>query len=165
MGATLDLSSLYQKFNQYEKQLKEALKEGVGAFMQKVQEDAKANLIAHGRVRTGGLLDSIKYDVKDENGEIVGTTGTSKHYATYNELGTGIVGQLTVKDIPAALKPNLRYRQTPWTYFDMYLNQFVTTSGMKAKPYLYPAFKGNIEDVPKYIKEGYDECMKNLLKA
>ena len=43
-------------------------------------------------------------------------------------------------------------RKTPWTY-QMANGEWVTTTGQKAQPFLRPAFKDNVNNIEKAIKD------------
>lgn len=84
-----------------------------------------------------------------------GVFGNKSGHARYVEWGTGPMG---AEGYPS-LTPTMRrlnekptYRETPWVYYnadkalsrlaegDNTLNGFVTTKGMKPRPFVYPAF-------------------------
>lgn len=106
----------------------------------KVQDDAKEKVPN----RTGELEKSITYNFVDNYSVEV---GTNKEYAPYVEIGTGIyAGEYTNGMYNQYLGTG---RQTPWRYYDPYLDQWFTTIGQKAQPFLLPALLEN----ENWIKE------------
>ncbi|MBT2680051.1 HK97 gp10 family phage protein [Bacillus sp. ISL-35] len=75
----------------------------------------------------GNLRKSIEVEIRD--GGLTAVVTVSAHYAIYVEFGTGIYAV------------NGDGRQTPWTYYSDKLGRFVTTRGMRAQPYWYPAIE------------------------
>ncbi|QAS70261.1 HK97 gp10 family phage protein [Oenococcus sicerae] len=65
--------------------------------------------VKHG---TGELARSLKYEVVDKDGNVVGRLWSDSPISAYRELGTGIHGQESYKDLP--LGQSIAYRQTPW---------------------------------------------------
>lgn len=86
----------------------------------KVEAQA-AELAPVGQIGGGGLRDSIQSKKIDDYTWEVGPT---VDYGIYVEFGTGDQGSGGGKT---------------WVYFSEALQQFVTTSGMAAQPYLRPA--------------------------
>lgn len=75
----------------------------------------------------GNLRQSIEVEIRDGGLTAVVTVGA--HYAIYVEFGTGVYAV------------NGDGRQTPWAYYSDKLGQFVTTRGMQAQPYWFPAIE------------------------
>jgi HK97 gp10 family phage protein len=91
----------------------------------KIVADAKkAAPVDSGRLR-GSLAILARY-----NDGLTLDVGTNVFYAPYVEYGTGIYA--------AGDEPG---RQTPWTYYSPQLKRYVTTQGMHARPFLFPAFE------------------------
>lgn len=86
----------------------------------------ESNMKQRAPVDLGNLRNSILANVDaDGDGPYV-DVGPTAEYAPYVEYGTG-------RFVSGG-------RQTPWTYFDEKLGQFVTTSGMRAQPFAKPGF-------------------------
>ena len=95
----------------------------------------KAEAVARAPVDTGDLKQSIEVDILNDGLTAIVTVGV--HYAIYIEFGTGIY----------AVKGN--GRKTPWSYYSNKLDQWVTTRGMRAQPFWFPA----IEIAQDYFKK------------
>lgn len=84
-----------------------------------------------------------------------GVFGNSSSHARYVEWGTGPLGAEGYQSLTSTMrkmneKPS--YRETPWVYYnpnvalsrladgDNTLNGFVTTRGMRPRPFVYPSF-------------------------
>ena len=99
----------------------------------------------------GNFFDEVLHRGK----RMEGVFGNKSGHARYVEWGTGPMG---AEGYPS-LTPTMRqlnekptYRETPWVYYnpnkaisrlaegDNTLNGFVTTKGMKPRPFVYPAF-------------------------
>lgn len=103
---------------------KEAMKRGIHKATIKVQGDAKG-LAPVGD--TGDLRNSIKAQVTEERGKIIGEVSTNLEYAPYVEFGTGQRGQAS--PAPPKYDGDLSYRQD-W-------------KGMPAQPFMHPAAEQN----------------------
>jgi HK97 gp10 family phage protein len=101
----------------------------------RVQADARLDAPR----RYGGLGNSINYEVDMPN--LRSTVGSNLEYAPYVEKGTGVhaVGG--------------DGRKTPWTYYSNELKSFITTTGMKAQPYLVPALEKNKNHIVNIFKD------------
>lgn len=88
----------------------------------------------------GALRRSITSRVED----LTGIVYTPLFYAPYVEYGTGIFSTHTMggrKDVP-------------WVYFDDKKQEYITTYGQEAQPYMRPALDNNREKIIKLIREG-----------
>lgn len=108
------------------------LKRGIHKATIKVQGDAKG-LAPVGE--TGDLRNSIKAQVTEERGKVIGEISTNLEYAPYVEFGTGQRGQAS--PAPPKYDGELDYRKD-W-------------KGMPAQPFMYPAVAQNKEIVPSII--------------
>jgi HK97 gp10 family phage protein len=121
----------------------------------------KGMLIVEGGARrnvsvdTGALRRSIitKTLEKTENSVKIGT-GTNLEYGPYLEYGTGIYAE------------NGEGRDTPWAY--KYTGTkgpegWRTTVGMKAKPFLRPAYDENKERVQDAVREELERAIQGAL--
>lgn len=104
---------------------------------QKIQGDAKRLIKAKGAFDTGRLHGSISVEAIP-NGYAI---GTNVEYAPYVEYGTGLLGD------PAVPHTTRKY----WRYKDENGN-WHTSHGMKARPYLRPAFNTNKKYVAKLVR-------------
>lgn len=120
-----------------------ALEKGLRQAGKKIQGDAK--LLAD--VDTGQLRNSITEGITSEGEDIIEDIGTNLEYAAYFELGTGPVGEASSKMLPEGVNP--KYRSDGWVYSDG--ERFYYTEGQPAKPFLYPAFKQNQNNVTDII--------------
>lgn len=94
-------------------------------------------------VNTGGLRDSIGYQVNES--ELVAYVGTNCEYAIYVEFGTGEFAE------------NGNGRKGGWLY-ETPDGEVHFTYGMPPQPYLRPAFRQN----QKAIKDILVDCLKSL---
>lgn len=92
-------------------------------------------------VDTGALRNSIETEAKIEGNKITGEVFTNINYSAYVEFGTGQVGEQTSTD-----PVDVTYKQE-WL-------------GMKAQPFLYPAYKDNKDIVIKNISEDLTKIIK-----
>ncbi len=99
-----------------------------------VEADAKRNA----PIKTGRLRSSITHQVNLRKQEA--KVGTNVKYAPYIEYGTGVHSQSVRGG-----------RTTKWVYFDKKGKRFVTTEGMRAQPFLLPAYQKNIKTITKLI--------------
>ena len=119
---------------------------------------------------TGELARSLKYEVViDDDQNVIGRVWSDNAVAIYRELGTGIHGQESEKDIPSGFQPT--YRQTPWfipaSMTDVDLStvygmrkikikgrEFYISSGQPARQFLVPALRETGErDARKLLQQ------------
>lgn len=111
----------------------------------------------------GALAESIKLSFEENGANSVGKVYTNLEYAAYVEFGTGKVGQGTYPyEKDADMK--LTYRQTPWTYTPDGGETFVRTSGMAARPYMYPALKSSEKYIKRRIAKDFQYALRKKLK-
>lgn len=134
--------------------IEEGVKKGVGQFLAKVQADAKKLCPTD----TGMLRNSIKTNVKVDNKEIIGEVGSDLNYAIYVEMGTGPTGASSKKLLPKGVNP--KYKTKGWVYKAK--EGYRYTQGQIAKPFLYPAFKMNENNVKEYLKKGVQSYLRGL---
>lgn len=89
----------------------------------------------------GGLRNSIKSQVENDSGEVVGVVYTPLLYAPYVEYGTGLFAE------------NGGRKDVPWVYKDD-KGKFHTTSGQHPQPFMRPALNENREKILQILKEG-----------
>lgn len=104
---------------------------------QKIQGDAKRIIKAVNAFDTGRLHGSISVEAIP-NGYAI---GTNVEYAPYVEYGTGPLGDPTV---PHTTRKYWRYKDENGNWH--------TSHGMKARPYLRPAFNTNKRYVSKLVR-------------
>ena len=113
----------------------EAIEADVKRIVVETANLLKAEAVARAPEDTGDLKRSIEVDILNDGLTAIVTVGV--HYAIYIEFGTGIY----------AVKGN--GRKTPWSYYSNKLDQWVTTRGMQAQPFWFPA----IEIAQDYFKK------------
>lgn len=91
----------------------------------------------------GNLRGSIHYQEFETNNSIGVRVGTPVEYAPYIEFGTGVFAE------------NGQGRKTPWVYFHERLQQFFTTIGMIAKPFIRPAFLNSKNEIRRILGSGH----------
>ena len=89
-------------------------------------------------VGTGELRDKIDHNIKEVNGMKIAQVGSSLQYAIYAEYGTG----------EHAI--NGAGRKGGWVYKGPD-GKFYFTRGMKAQPFLTPAFRRNKKNIENII--------------
>jgi HK97 gp10 family phage protein len=123
--------------------------------MKRVQADAKRLA----PVDTGQLRNSITASVeRAPDGDIVGTVGTNAAHAAANEFGSGPVGEASPKILPPGMKIN--YRKTGWVYKNLKTGNYVYTRGQAARPFLYPAFKQNQDQIRENVAKAIRAAVK-----
>jgi len=93
-------------------------------------------------VDTGQLARSITYELQQQGPkQVTAIVGPTKDllYGMYLEYGTGIYAVSGMG------------RKTAWSYFYKKINRWVTTVGMKPKPYLFPALQSSIKRIQALI--------------
>lgn len=120
-----------------------AMRRGIHKATIKVQGDAKG-LAPVGD--TGDLRNSIKAQVTEERGKIIGEVSTNLEYAPYVEFGTGQRGQAS--PAPPKYDGELSYRQD-W-------------KGMPAQPFMHPAAEQNKQIVPEMVAEELKKEVRRL---
>lgn len=115
--------------------------------------------------RSGVYISSIKVGKTNVSNEIITTSifsnllvgGDNPKWSKVPlgallEWGTGIKGASS-----NTYPHGYSYRLTPWCYYDKYLNMFVTTDGMIARPHFQPSLIKNkqfyIEEIRKALKQ------------
>jgi HK97 gp10 family phage protein len=147
MNVQLDLSGfegLLAKLGALEEagqQIDEVLHQGAI----KIQRAAKQNIRAKDIYDTGELLRSMTVE-KIPGGYAV---GTNLEHGVYNEFGTGLKGDKSV--------PHTQRRF--WRYQDKKGN-WRTSHGMKARPFLRPAFLDNKEYVVKLARSRIEAIIR-----
>ena len=108
-----------------------------------IEAAAKQNCSGRFQHPTGALKRSIRSVlVNDHTVEI----GTNLEYAVYVEHGTGLYAY------DGAGRPSTPEHPIPWTYKGSD-GLFHTTSGVRPRPFLIPAFNSKKHNLIKYIKE------------
>lgn len=143
MEITIETSEVLGNIDSAADVLKARLLQAVAQGCLVVEGEAKRNC----PVDEGELRNSIQHEVKDVDGEIIGTIGTNKPYAPHVELGTGIFAA------------NGNGRKTPWVYKGKDGN-FRWTRGNRPQPFLYPALRNNQDRVKNQIAKHLSEGLK-----
>lgn len=120
------------------KQVKAALRKVSGQALEEAALLVEGQAKALAPVDSGELRDKIDHTIKEQNGMKIAQIGSPLDYAIYVEYGTG-----EHATNGAGRKGGWRYK-TPdgkWHY----------TRGMKAQPFLLPAFRRNKKNIEKVI--------------
>lgn len=117
------------------KNIKRTMKKANEKASDFVVAEVKKNMLAQGIYDTGNLLNSYHAVVSEERFDV----GSDENYAAYNEFGTGEFAEGGG-------------RTTPWAYRAQNGNWY-TTSGMRPRPHLRPAFENNVEEIKRIIAE------------
>lgn len=130
------MSSYTSNVSQAQKKIAKGIDDGKTTAAAFILEEIKKNLLKQKANDTGALIDS--YSVKTiENGFEV---GSDVDYSAYVEFGTGIYAE-----DGSGVK-------TPWAFKDS-RGDWYTTSGMKPRPHIRPAFEDNISQIEKLLAE------------
>ncbi|MFC6315177.1 MULTISPECIES: HK97 gp10 family phage protein [Lapidilactobacillus] len=118
-------------------------------------------------------------DPQYSDGRVTGMVFSKNPIATYRELGTGIHGQESSKDIPSGFVPT--YHQLPWFIYvgdvDLDLTEiygmrkvvikgksFYVSSGQPARQFLTPALRVTAEnELPDIIKQHFQNDIQKGL--
>jgi len=128
-------------------------------------------------VGDGELRDSIYATVEADPNMVRGSCYTNKRHGPYVELGTGPKGQADHDGISPAANPV--YTQSPWWIHESQIDKataekyrmfsietkdgiFYRSSGQAAQPFMYPALKGNEDEVIKMIGTEWGKSLKGV---
>lgn len=119
-------------------------------------------------IRTGRYAESIQVSDTTVNGGVIETKvysaltvgGDNEKWKNVPlgcllEWGTGIKGMATNQ-----YNHGYSYRTTPWVYYDEYLEQWVTTSGIVARPHWYPASRRIVPVFKRKMREAVWQSIK-----
>lgn len=90
---------------------------------------------------TGMLRRSITTSVEETDNGYEGTVGSDVEYAPYVHEGTGIYS-----------RTGTGRQEVPWVYFNKAKGHFVTTSGIKPKPFLSDALEEVSANIGDYAQ-------------
>lgn len=127
---------------------------------------------------TGELARSFKHEVKIDNDEVIGRWWNSSMVAVFREFGTGLVGEMSDKQLPQGVA--ITYRQTPWFFpvnsVDLDLTKiygipkikingkyFYRTAGQPARQFMTPAANRIEKEAPEIIKKSVDQELRDKL--
>lgn len=111
-----------------------------------IEVQAKENCNGRFEEPTGTLKRSIRAQLIPNGVEV----GTNLEYAVYVEHGTGIYA------FDGKGRPSSPEHPIPWRYRGSD-GKWYTTSGVRPRPFLIPAFNSKKYNILKYIKEEYDD--------
>ncbi|MFT8610286.1 MAG: HK97 gp10 family phage protein [Liquorilactobacillus nagelii] len=131
--------------------------------------------VKHGN---GELARSLKYEVVEKDGKIVGRVWSDSAVAWYRTFGTGLVGQMSPKKLPDGFEPS--YRQTPWFIpadkIDVDLHEvygmpvitikgkkFYRTKGQPARQFLTPAIDQTSSEADKIVASRINKALHDKL--
>uniref|UniRef100_UPI0035A0416A HK97-gp10 family putative phage morphogenesis protein n=1 Tax=Jeotgalibaca porci TaxID=1868793 RepID=UPI0035A0416A len=120
------------------KQVKAALRKVSGQALEEAALLVEGQAKALAPVDSGELRDKIDHTIKEQNGMKIAQIGSPLDYAIYVEYGTG---EHTTNG--AGRKGGWRYQAPDGTWH--------FTRGMKAQPFLLPAFRRNKKNIEKVI--------------
>ena len=120
---------------------------------------------------TGELARSFKH-------EVIGRWWNSSMVAVFREFGTGLVGEMSDKQLPQGVA--ITYRQTPWFFpvdaVDLDLTKiygipkikingkyFYRTAGQPARQFMTPAANRIEKEAPEIIKKTVDQELRDKL--
>ena len=126
------------KFEDNSKKIKKALMEVSEQALEEAALLVEGQAKALAPVRTGELRDKIDHNIKEVNGMKIAQVGSPLQYAIYVEYGTG------------EHATNGAGRKGGWVYKGPD-GKFYFTRGMKAQPFLTPAFRRNKKNIENII--------------
>lgn len=158
------LDKLLQKYGSLEAAAEHGVKKAIGQGT----KIAQAGAVLMCPVSDGGLRQSIKTRVTEEEDWVIGTVYTNKKHAAYVELGTGPIGEANHSGISPEVNP--AYTQSPWWihesqvdaetaekyhwfHIDTQEGRFYQCSGQPAQPFLYPGLKDNEEIICRKVND------------
>lgn len=157
-----DISSLSVDIFKLSDKIIEKAVEAQRETAEQIAKDAKSL----SPVRSGRYQSSIRvFNTEENNGvfkTFIGTDlavgGTNKKWSNWAlgiflEHGTGPNGMATYAGPNSPV-----FRDTPWWYFDTYLDQWVFTYGLYSRPHFYPALNQNISTYKRNIKKAIREA-------
>lgn len=169
--------NLFRKLEVMPDKLHDALWDANFDIVQIADEEAVRELQSSMKHSSGELASSLKYEVmEDTDGKVVGRLWSDNPVATYRELGTGLVGEASPKNLPAGVDPV--YTQHPWFIpadkVDTDLNavygmplitiagkKFYRTNGQPARQFMVPAIEAAGDEAPRiigdHVKKGLSE--------
>ncbi|MHA3065799.1 HK97 gp10 family phage protein [Lacticaseibacillus saniviri] len=179
MEVEIDTSKVVNNILKLPELIQNALWDATFDIVELVQTRAVDNLQANMAHSTGELVQSLKYEVVvDSDNQVVGRVWSDNAVAAYRELGTGIHGQESPKDLPSGISPT--YRQTPWFIpadaVDVDLSavygmpavnikgkRFYISQGQPARQFLVPALRSVLDgDAEKIIKTRFGDIQGGL---
>lgn len=151
------------------------LNDAIPMALEKAIKPAQADAKRLAPVDDGQLRNSIiTYNTFEDGEHVANLTATAEH-AVYNEYGTGPIGAASPKMLPPGVSPdyktdkiNKRKKKDGteiiinfdgWFYKDKN-GKLVATRGMPARPFMYPAWKQNEEN----MKTVFINALKSKLK-
>ena len=126
------------KFEDNSKKIKKALMEVSEQALEEAALLVEAQAKTLAPVGTGELRDKIDHNIKEVNGMKIAQVGSPLQYAIYIEYGTG------------EHATNGAGRKGGWVYKGAD-GKFYFTRGMKAQPFLTPAFRRNKKNIENII--------------
>jgi len=126
------------KFEDNSKKIKKALMEVSEQALEEAALLVEGQAKALAPVRTGELRDKIDHNIKTADGMKMAQIGSPLQYAIYVEYGTG------------EHATNGAGRKGGWVY-KAPNGKFYFTRGMKAQPFLTPAFRRNKKNIENII--------------
>lgn len=163
-GTIKGLDKLIQKYGSLEAAAEHGVKKAIGQGT----KIAQAGAVLMCPVSDGGLRQSIKTRVTEEEDWVIGTVYTNKKHAAYVEFGTGPIGEANHSGISPEVNP--AYTQSPWWihesqvdtetaekyhwfHIDTQEGRFYQCSGQPAQPFLYPGLKDNEEIICRKVND------------
>lgn len=120
--------------------------------------DAKARVqpISH------EVANSITTQVDVSEDSVEAQVLETKDFGIFIEMGTGPRGEAKHEGVSPELLAGTTYRSDAWTYYDEKHEQFVRTEGQPARPYMYPAYLANREDVQREVGDSIKDGLKEV---
>lgn len=172
------LDSLKAKLQKLPSIFHDSIWDGAFDVAEKAEGYAVKELQSSVKHGTGELARSLKYEVVEKNGKIVGRVWTDDKIGVFRELGTGLVGQKSPKKLPDGFEPS--YRQTPWFIpadkVDVDLNAiygmpkivikgktYYHTKGQPARQFLTPAIDQTSDEADQIVANRINTALHNKL--
>lgn len=137
--------------------VRQTAKNGMERAVKRIAQEAQRNV----PVDTGETRQSIKHSVTEIGDEIIGTVEVTAMQGFFIEYGTGPRASSIASGYgPMDPSANVSHRQTGWVYFNKRRGQFFHTTGMPARPFLYPAFMNNRDAVIADIEDEFRKAIE-----
>ena len=160
MSEIKGLDSLLAKLDRLDETMLERLAPKVVRSLESVVADATANCPSD----DGQLRRSITASAEVRGNEIYAKVAASAEYAVFVEMGTGPRGEANHAGVSPKAIPKVTYSPTGWKchFVGKDGEEHFWSNGQAARPFLYPAFKGQEKDVEDHIKEAIKEVTREV---
>ena len=134
-----NIDDAIRQFEEYEKKVKQNIKDFLSKLLDEGVEIAKAQIIELNAVESGELQSSLKYTLYTEDNK--GIIFTDSRHACFVEFGTGVKGAGS----PHPTRPwdydTKGHGEVGWWYYDEQQGRIRYTKGMPSRPFMHNTAK------------------------